>query len=101
MRKIALFFVLLFAISSYSQESEFWKNFRLGGRFGLSFGNNTTSISVSPTVVYDFNEEFSMGASIGYLYNKTSNFNANVYSSSIIIISLLDKLNFLVSSNNL
>ena len=81
-----ILFLFLFSINIFSQESAFWNNTRFGGSFGFSFGRNTTTLSISPSAVYDFNEEFSFGGSIGYLYNKSSNYSANMYSASVIAL---------------
>ena len=70
----------------FSQESSFTDNIRVGGTFGFSFGSNTTILSISPSAIYDFNEELSLGGSIGYLYNKSYNYSANMYTASIITL---------------
>lgn len=90
--KRVLFISFLFCCASLiAQESNFWNNVRFGGGFGLGFGNNNTTIAISPSAVYDFNEQFSLGAGIGYLYNKQNSFSSNVYSGSII--SLYNPMN--------
>lgn len=66
--------------------SDFWKNVRFGGGFGLNFGNNVTTIAVNPTAVYDFSNKFSLGASVGYTYSKSGDFKSNVYTGSILSI---------------
>lgn len=86
MKKIIILFLFLFSITTFSQESNFWSNTRFGGSFGFSFGSNTTTLSISPGAVYDFSEEFSIGGSIGYLYNKSSDYSANMYSASVITL---------------
>ena len=78
--------MFLFSVTAFSQESNFWSNTRFGGSFGFSFGSNTTTLSISPSAVYDFSEEFSKGGSIGYLYNKSSDYSANMYSASVITL---------------
>ena len=90
-KTICTFFLLVNCIS-FSQDaslnknkSNFWENVRIGGNLGLSFGNITT-VNVSPTAVYDFNEKFSLGASVGYIYNKNSDFRSNGYTASILSI---------------
>ncbi len=84
MKKIILFFIICFSTTLYAQESNFWDNVRFGGGFGLGFGNNNTTISIAPSVIYDFNETISLGAGVGYLYNKQNDFKSNVFSTSII-----------------
>lgn len=91
MNKNSLFFVLLFSfisINTYTQNtySDFWKNVRVGGSFNIGFGNNFTTIAISPSAIYDFNEYVSTGVSLTYLYHKNKVFNTNssVYGASIL-----------------
>lgn len=86
MKTLITFSIFFYSLFSFSQESSFWNNTRFGGSFGFSFGSNTTTLSISPSAVYDFNEEFSVGGSIGYLYNKSSAYSANMYSASVITL---------------
>ncbi|WP_271406134.1 hypothetical protein [Tenacibaculum soleae] len=86
MKTLIAFSIFFYSLFSFSQESSFWNNTRFGGSFGFSFGSNTTTLSISPSAIYDFSEEFSLGGSIGYLYNKSSNYSANMYSASIITL---------------
>ena len=86
MKKITLLCLLFYSISIFSQDSSFIDNVRLGGTFGFSFGSNNTTLAISPSAVYDFNEELSIGGSLGYLYNKSRNYSANVFSASIITL---------------
>ena len=56
--------------------------------------NTTTSVAISPSAIYDFNEEFSIGASIGYLYNKSkSDYSANMF----ILLVLLPYIDLFVT----
>ncbi len=69
-------------------EENFWDNVRYGGGVNVGFGNNFTTIAISPSAIYDFNDNFSAGLSVSYLYskNKISNTNANVYGASVIAL---------------
>ena len=58
MKKFIFLLSLTFTITSFSQKSDFWKNVRYGGGFTMSFGNQTT-IGISPSAVYDFQNGFS------------------------------------------
>ena len=86
MKKIITLCIFLCSMFSFSQESSFFENVRLGGTFGFSFGSNSTTLSIAPSAVYDFNEELSIGGSIGYMYNKSKDYSANMYSASIITL---------------
>lgn len=68
---------------SISKKNSFWKNVRFGGGINLAFGN-TTTVGISPTAIYDFNHQFSLGLGAGYQYNKSNNYRSNVFNISII-----------------
>ena len=89
MKKIIIPLLLIVAVSfsmnaQQNSKSNFWQNVRFGGGLGLGFGNNSTTIAVSPTAIYDFNDSFSLGAGIGYQYAKRGNYKSNVFSASIL-----------------
>lgn len=83
---IALLFsaILLAQQTETIKKESFWDNVRFGGGLGLDFGNNSTTISISPTAIYDFNETFSLGAGVGYQYSKRGDVKSNVYSVSAV-----------------
>ncbi|WP_298781547.1 hypothetical protein [uncultured Polaribacter sp.] len=83
MKKMFLFFCLSITLTGFSQKSDFWKNVRYGGGFSLSFGNQTT-VGISPSAVYDFNNGFSLGTGITYIYSEIGDFTTNVYGGSIV-----------------
>ena len=84
MKKLFLLFLLLLSINSFSQQkSEFWKNVRFGGGFTLGFGTQTT-IGIAPSAVYDFNNGFSLGTGLTYIYSEIGSFTTNVYGGSLI-----------------
>jgi len=102
MKKVVFIVFLCISFLSYSQDentnqnsnsenqqndktSDFWENVRFGGGFGLSFGNVTT-LGINPTAIYDFNDKFSLGASLGYTYSKNDNQRLNIYTGSILSI---------------
>lgn len=64
-----LFFASLISFSQHSNEP-FMNNVRFGGTFNLGFGNNYTTLGISPSGIYDFNQQFSAGLSLSYLYSK-------------------------------
>ncbi|WP_438977327.1 hypothetical protein [Polaribacter sp.] len=84
MKKILLFVFLGISFVSFSQQkSDFWDNVRFGGGFTLGFGSQTT-VGISPSAIYDFNNGLAIGAGVGYLYSEINDFTSNVYSTSII-----------------
>ena len=97
MKKVILFFVLLTSISAVSQQSDFWKNVRFGGGFGLSFGN-TTTISVSPSAIYDFENGFSLGTGLNYTHSSTGINKANLYGINTLALYNIPLVNLQISS---
>lgn len=84
MKKLILLFFLSFTLLNFSQQStDFWKNVQFGGGFTASFGNQTT-IGISPSAIYNFDNGFALGAGLGYLYSEINDFTTNVYSTSLI-----------------
>jgi len=87
MRKFTLLFFLLVSYSILGQNdnnSNFWDNVRFGGGFGLGFGSNSTTISVSPSAIYEFNDMFALGLGGSYLYSKNNDLKSNVFGAGII-----------------
>ena len=78
-----MFFLGISFVSFSQQKSDFWDNVRFGGGFTLGFGSQTT-VGISPSAIYDFNNGLAIGAGVGYLYNEINDFTSNVYSTSII-----------------
>jgi len=67
---IFLFFSISISLFSQNTEDKFLNHVRFGGTFNLGFGNNYTTIGISPSALYDFNQQFSAGVSLSYLYSK-------------------------------
>ena len=65
----AILFLLLGVYSfaqNQSSNSFDWDNVRYGGRLGLEFSSNATSITVAPAAIYQFNEKFAAGPAISF-----------------------------------
>lgn len=87
MKKIVILLLIGVSTSVFSQqqnETKFWDNVRFGGGFGLGFGNNSTTIAISPTAVYDFSEQFSLGLGVGYQYAHRGEYRSNIFSGSVL-----------------
>ncbi|NNC70768.1 MAG: alpha-ketoglutarate decarboxylase [Flavobacteriaceae bacterium] len=69
-----------------NQANRFWDHVRFGGGLGLSFGNDITVINVSPSAIYDFQNNFALGIGLGYLYSKNGDFRSNVISPGLIAL---------------
>lgn len=96
-KHITFFFVILccIATSSYAQDNnkssgnDFWKQLRFGGGIGLSFGDGFFSGTLAPSVIYPFNDQFSLGIGLNGTYNKRE----NIYKSTILGGSLIGLYN--------
>jgi long-subunit fatty acid transport protein len=90
-----ILFGVFFSIIANAQEtetdkipkvkSEFWSKVHFGGAIGLNFSNSYTNIAISPSGVYQFNEQFSGGIGLNGNYSsKKNDFNATVLGGSLI-----------------
>lgn len=100
MKKILFAVCILFSFFISAQEEQnqddnevltvpkksFWDNVRFGGGIGLGFGSNSTTINISPSAIYDFENGFALGVSVGYLYSKVEDFKSNVISPGIVAL---------------
>lgn len=55
---------------SVKPRSEFWSNVRYGGAVGLGFGNQSFSIALAPSAIYQVSEKFATGLSLNFEYSK-------------------------------
>ena len=73
------------AISQISRNgSDFWNQVRFGGSIGLGFTNNGFNGSISPSAIYQFNEQFALGASLSFNYAKFNDEKFLAYGGSIL-----------------
>ncbi len=93
MKNKLLFITLLISISlMFSQQKDndinFWDNVQFGGGLVLGFSNDITNIGISPSAIYNFNDKFSSGIGLSYLYSKFKNDSdgLNVYGGSLIAL---------------
>ena len=84
MKKIVVFIFFLVSLTTFSQKTDFWDNVKFGGGFTLGFGNNQTTIGISPSAIYNFDNGFALGAGLGYLYSEINDFSTTAYSTSIL-----------------
>jgi hypothetical protein len=71
--------------SVQNSSANFWRKVQFGGGIGLGFGTGFTDISVSPSGIYNFDEQFALGLGAQYTYAKQKDFyTSNLYGASII-----------------
>ncbi|AUC22873.1 MULTISPECIES: hypothetical protein [Polaribacter] len=84
MKKYVLFLFLSCSFTMFSQENtDFWDNVQFGGGVSMSFGSQTT-IGISPSAIYNFDNGFALGTGLTYIYSKYETTKTNVYGASII-----------------
>lgn len=83
MKKVLLFICLSFSMISFSQKADFWDNVQFGGGFTLGFGSQTT-VGISPSAIYNFDNGFALGTGLNYLYSEINDSSTSVYGASII-----------------
>jgi hypothetical protein len=84
MKKTVFFLLLSFSFVSIAQQrNDFWENVQFGGGFSVGLGNQTT-IGISPSAIYNFDNGFAAGAGINYLYSEINDFTTQVYGASLI-----------------
>lgn len=52
------------------QGSDFWSNVRYGGGLGLGFSNNSFTIAVAPSAIYQVSPQFAAGLGLSFNYSK-------------------------------
>ncbi len=84
-----LFFSLVFtfiATFGYSQNNNFREKIHYGGGLGLGFGSNTFNLSISPSAIYQANEQFAFGIGLNYNYYKFQNFKLQAGGASLLTL---------------
>lgn len=89
LKKMLFIVILIFAIKpclsqNTNNSSEFWKNVRYGGGIGLGFGNNYFNGSISPSAIYQVNDQFAAGVQLNFSYAKFDNNKLTAYGGSLI-----------------
>ena len=94
MRKILFLHSLIFLINlnlqaqnSDLEQHRFIDDVRFGGGINIGMGSSYSTFSISPSILYDFSNEFSAGLSFTYVYVKnksTVNSTTNIYGGSLL-----------------
>ncbi len=97
MKKLSLLFLLFLSLNVFAQQkSDFWEHVKYGGGFTLGFGTQTT-IGISPSAVYDFENGFLLGAGVNYIYSEIGSFSTNVYGASLISLYNIQQVGMQIS----
>lgn len=87
-----IYLTLLFSISilglclaqGNGAASDFWNRVRFGGGIGLGFANNIFNASVSPSGIYQANENFATGVGLNFNYAKFNDDKFIAYGASFM-----------------
>lgn len=77
----------LFGQNSNLDKPSFFDNVRFGGGVNMGISSSYSTLSVSPSAIYDFSNEFSAGLGITYVYLKNKsiiNSTTNLYGGSLL-----------------
>lgn len=99
MKKIAYlyskkwFLVSLFLLFTYfsfaqynSSHSPFWDKVHYGGGIGLGFGKDYFNGSISPSAIYQVNQQFAAGVQLNFSYAKIGDNTLTAYGGSLITL---------------
>lgn len=67
-----------------AQSTPFWSQVRFGGGVGLSFGNESVQIGLTPSAIYQVNEYAALGIGLNYTYSKIFDTKFSAYGGSVI-----------------
>ena len=91
---LSLFFIAVSTVGSgqnvagqqigRSGTNDFWDQVRFGGGIGLGLNNGGFNASVSPSAIYQFNQQFAAGASLNFNYAKFQDARQIAYGGSIL-----------------
>ena len=97
MKIYLLSFLLFIGFTAISQKgnlkSDFWNNVHYGGGLGLGFTNGGFNGSISPSAIYQVNEQFATGISLNLNYAKFNDDRLLAYGGSVL--SLFNPVPFL------
>lgn len=83
-----MFASISLALAAHAQNGRdpgrFWDNVRFGGGIGLGFTNGGFNGSISPSAIYQFNEQFASGASLNFTYAKFRDDKLMAYGGSLL-----------------
>lgn len=93
MKNCLVIFIVFLSISFLSAQTQnqaqsFMDRVHIGGGLNIGLGSSYSTISISPSVIYDISPIFSAGISATYMYskNKSSNRETNVYGGGLIAL---------------
>ncbi len=90
--KMLLFviFLVISTIATFAQDpkpkSAFWSQVRFGGGLGLGFTNGGFNAAVSPSAIYQVNDQFAAGLSLNFNYAKFNDDKLLAFGGSVLTL---------------
>ncbi|MEB8328706.1 alpha-ketoglutarate decarboxylase [Flavobacteriaceae bacterium KMM 6897] len=85
-----MFFFTLGSIVAFGQgyrnSGDFWNNVHYGGGIGLGFGRDSFNASLSPSAIYQANEQIAMGLGLNFNYSKFQDSKFIAYGGSLLTL---------------
>ncbi|MBD1259643.1 alpha-ketoglutarate decarboxylase [Maribacter polysiphoniae] len=81
---LSLVFLIGFSCLGQKTSNDFWNNVRFGGGIGLGFTNESFNASISPSAIYQVNDQFATGVSLNFNYAKFNEDKLFAYGGSIL-----------------
>ncbi len=88
-----VFFVVIGSGQNRNRSNDFYRNVHFGGGVGLGFTNGGFNATISPSAIYEFNNQFATGPGLLFSYSKFRDDTLLAYGGSWI--SLYNPLQFL------
>ena len=89
MNRIILSLFLVVITTCHAQQTQadsFWNNVRYGGGLGLSFGNNSSSLQLAPSAIYQVNPYFATGLGLQMNYTRVRDFRFLGYGGTVLAL---------------
>jgi len=84
LKRLIVLFIWCGCSASMAQSSTFWSQVRYGGGVGLSFGNESIQIGLTPSAIYQINNYAALGIGLNYTYSKIFDTKFSAYGGSVI-----------------
>ena len=80
--------VSLLSIQAQDSSHSFLDKVHVGGGFNIGLGSTYSSISITPSVIYDISSVFSAGINATYMYtkNKSASQESNIYGGGLLLL---------------
>ncbi|ALM08861.1 alpha-ketoglutarate decarboxylase [Sediminicola sp. YIK13] len=89
-KTVLMFFFTLSSIittaQGYVNSGDFWNNVHYGGGIGLGFGRDSFNAALSPSAIYQANEQIAFGLGLNFNYSKFQESKLMAYGGSLLTL---------------